>query len=102
MDGDMAVASWTDSALFNSFDDTNLETDEELKVVEKHLVRSQHGSLTCVVDGQQVKALGPVRVSPPGLDLAREQARGGVDLRGRDKCSNGSSGPCSLSTSSSG
>ena len=73
MNGDMAVASWTDSALFNSYDETNIETDEELKVVEKQLVRSQHGSLTCVVDGQQVKALGPVRVSP--LDWTSHASR---------------------------
>jgi len=45
----LCVACWTDSALYNSYDESYVETDEELRRLEGEAVRSQHGVLVTVV-----------------------------------------------------
>ena len=67
------MVAWTDSALYNSYDETGLDTDEQLKAVEKKLVRSQHGCLAAVVDAARMDEMGPVPVS--ALDWASHASR---------------------------
>jgi len=62
--GEMCVACFTDSALYNSYDESAVSTDEELKQVEKELLRSQHGVLVTIMSAQELDAEGGVASSP--------------------------------------
>jgi len=61
--GNMAVVCWHDSGLYNSLDESGLETDAELQQAEKHLVRSQHGAVVGIVAEGDLEATGEVPLS---------------------------------------
>ena len=60
----LCVSCFTDSALYNTFDESTLETDEQLREAEKNLVRSQHGALVVVMSRQDLDREGKVKASP--------------------------------------
>jgi len=60
----LAIACWTDSALYNTYDEAGIEDDEELSRVEKDAVRSQHGVLVSVVSEGAVAGVDAVATSP--------------------------------------
>ena len=47
--GEWCVACFTDSALYNSYDESGILDDAALKVAEKNVVRSHHGVLVTVI-----------------------------------------------------
>jgi len=71
--GEPCVVAWTDSALYNSYDETGIKDDAQLRVLEKQLVRSQHGVLVALVAKEALDSTKAAVVSP--LDWVSHASR---------------------------
>ena len=58
------MVAWSDSALYNSYDETDIHTDEQLRLLEKQLVRSQHGALVGFASKGSLTSSAPAITSP--------------------------------------